>query len=114
MYCSYDPNKSNISRHADKLRKSLDLYSAYYKNTILLGDFNISIDDTHMESFCKSYRFKSLVKDPTCFKNPRNPSSIDLILTNSPYSCQNSFVIETSLSYFHKMVVSVMKTTFKN
>ena len=113
MYCSYDPNKSNISRHADKLRKSLDLYSAYYKNIILLGEFNISIDDTHMESFCESYRFKSLIKDLTCFNNPGNPSSIDLMLTNSPYSFQNSCVIETSPSYFHEIIVSVMKTTFQ-
>ena len=36
--CSFNPNKSNISRHLDKLRKSLDLYSAYYENTILIGD----------------------------------------------------------------------------
>ena len=57
--------------------------------------------------------FKSLIKDPTCFKNPENPSCIDLILTNSPYSFQNSCVIETGLSDFHKMTVSVMKTTFQ-
>ena len=50
-----------------------------------------------MESFCDSYRFKSLIKDPTCFKN----------------SFQNSWVIETGLSDFHKMIVSVMKTTFQ-
>ena len=73
---------------------------------------NVSIDDPHMESLCESYRFKSLIKDPTCFKNPESPSSIDLILTNNPYSFQNSWVIETGLSDFHKMIVSVMKTTF--
>ena len=33
--------------------------------------------------------------------------------TNSPYSFQNSCVIETGLSDFHKMTVSVMKTTFQ-
>ena len=48
---------------------------------------------------------------PTCFKNPENPSCIDLILTNCPRSFQNSTVIETGLSDFHKMVVTVMKTT---
>ena len=42
----------------------------------------------------------SLIKDPTCFKNPRNPSCIDLISTNSPYSFQNSCVIETGVSDF--------------
>ena len=51
--CCYNPNKSNISRHLDTLRKSLDLYSAHYENTILIGDFNV-IDDPHMESFCES------------------------------------------------------------
>ena len=83
MCCSYNPNKSNNSRHLDTLRNSLDLYWAHYENTILIGDFSASIDDPHMESFCKSYRFKSLIKDPTSFKNPENPSCIDLILTNS-------------------------------
>ena len=52
--CSYNPNKSNMSRHLDALRKSLDLYSAHYENTILIGDFNVSIDDPHMEYFCES------------------------------------------------------------
>ena len=58
------------------------------------------------------YRLKS-INDPTCFKNPENPSCIDLSLTNSPYSFQNSCVIETGLSDFHKMIVSVMRTTFQ-
>ena len=49
----------------------------------------------------------------TCFKNPDNPSCIDLILTNCSRSIQNSGVIETGLSDFHKLVVTVMKTTFK-
>ena len=59
----YNPNKSNISRYL----KSLDLYSACYANTILIGDFNVSIDDPHTESFCGLYRFKILIKDPNCF-----------------------------------------------
>ena len=54
MCCSYNPNKSNIARHLDTLRKSLDLYSVYYENTISLGDFNVSIADPHMEYFCES------------------------------------------------------------
>ena len=111
--CSYNPSKNNISSHLEALRRSLDIYSALYKNTILVGDFNVDVNDPIMGFFCESYNFKSLIKDPTCFKNPENPSCIDLILTNSPYSFQNSCVIETGLSDFHKMTVSVMKTTFQ-
>ena len=47
--CSYNANKSNISKHLDTLRKNSDLYSAHYENTILIGDFNVSIDDPHMD-----------------------------------------------------------------
>ena len=41
------------------------------------------------------------------------PSYIDLILTNCPRSFQNSCAIETGLSNFHKLVGTVMKTTYK-
>ena len=37
----------------------------------------------------------------------------DLISTNSPCSFQNSSVVETSLSDFHRMIVAVLKTTFQ-
>ena len=66
-----------------------------------------------MKVFCDSYEFKNLIKDATCYKNPENPSCIDLILTNNSNSFQNSEVIETGLSDFHKMMVTVMKTTFE-
>ena len=59
-----------------------------------------------MESFCKSYRFNVLIRDSICFKNPENPSCIDLILTNSPLTK------ETSLSDFHQIIDSVIKTNF--
>ena len=41
-----------------------------------------------------------------------NPSCIDLFLTNSAFSFQNTTTVATGLSDFHKMVVTVMKTTF--
>ena len=46
-------------------------------------------------------------------QNPDNPSCIDLILTNLPRSFQSSRAIETGLSDFHKMTVTVMKTSFQ-
>ena len=43
-------------------------------------------------------------------ESPTSPC-IDLILKNSPLSFQSSGVVETGLSDFHKMTVTVMKTT---
>ena len=62
-----------------------------------------------MSEFCDTYNLKSLIREPTCYKNPENPSCIDLILTNRTCSFQNSCVFETGLSDFHRMTVTVMK-----
>ena len=74
---------------------------------------NLEVNDKFISNFCESYNLSSLIKESTCYKNPENPSSIDLILTNSPHSFQCSSVVETGLSVFHKMIVTVMKTTFQ-
>ena len=81
-----------------------------YDNVFLMGDFNADKNNTSLKDFCQLYNLKHLIKVPTCYKNPENPSIIDLMLTNSPYSYQNSCVIETGLSDFHKMTVTVLKT----
>ena len=53
-----------------------------------------------------------LEKDNTCFKNPENPTCIDLFLTNFPRSFQNTTAITTGLPDFHKMTVTVLKNNF--
>ena len=65
-----------------------------------------------LEDFIFEHNLKNLVKEGTCFKSRENPSCIDLFLTNSPPSFQNTTTITTGLSDFHKMVVTVMKTAF--
>ena len=42
-----------------------------------------------------------------------NPSCIDLIMTNHPNSFFNTRAIETGLSDFHKLTVTVLKTSYK-
>ena len=54
-----------------------------------------------------------MINKATCYKNPEEPTCIDLILTNCPGSFQNSCVLEAGLSDFHKMVVTVMKTSYQ-
>ena len=69
------------------------------------------MEDTSVKNYCISYNLTSMINKPTCYKNPDRPFCIDLILTNCPRSFQNSCVIETGLSDFHKKVVTVMKTS---
>ena len=54
-----------------------------------------------------------MINKPTCYKNPDKPTCINLILTNSFGSFQNFCVIETGYSDFHKMIVTVMNTSYR-
>ena len=67
------------------------------------------MDNSVMTVFCDTYDLKCLIKEPTCYKNPENPSCIDLILTNYPKCFQNSCAVETDLSDFQRMTVTVTK-----
>ena len=92
---------------------NLHSYSSHYKNFILLGDFNVEPTEDAMEEFMKVYNLKNLVKGPTCFENPGKPSCIDLTLSNKSKTFQTSQIIETGISDFHKMVMTVLKVYFK-
>ena len=96
------------------LRNSIDFHSSKYEKILILGDFNVEIEEGNMKSFCKNYNLKSLIKQPTCYKNSNKPTCIDdLTLTNVPRMFQSTCVLETGLSDFHLMTVTVMRKTFK-
>ena len=113
--CSYNPHKSEIKKHLTAFRNSLDLHSSKYEKILILGDFNVEIEEADMKSFCENYNLKSLIKQSTCYKNANKPF-IDLILTNVPRMFQSTCVLEAGLSDFHLMTVTVkkiFKKTFK-
>ena len=109
----YNAKGSQIVNFLNIISKNLCYYFSLYDNVIILGDFNAEITIDTMAEFSEIYNLKSLIKEPTCFKSLDNPSCIDLILTNRYNSFQNTKVLETGISDFHKLTVSVMKVTFK-
>ena len=111
--CSYNPKRASFANHLSALSKCTDIYSSKYDNLIFLGDFNAEVEDADIKNFCSSYNLTSKVNMATCYENPDKPTFIELILTNSPGSFQNSCVVETGLSDFYKMVVTVMKTSYQ-
>ena len=58
-------------------------------------------------NFCLSMMQKTFFLKKTCFKSKDKPSCIDLFITDSPNSFQNTPIITTGLSDFHKMVIIV-------
>ena len=68
-----------------------------------MGDFNLKPSTELMESLHSSYRLLNLVKEPICY---------NLIITNCKHSFQNTEVLTTGVSDFHKMVFTILKTEF--
>ena len=56
---------------------------------------------------------KNLIKNPTCFKNRDNRKVIDVLLKSRPGSFCNSDTLETGLSDFNKLTLTVLKTYSK-
>ena len=110
---SYNPNKSFLSNHLECLNRIIDEYSKLYQNFLFLGDFNASVSEKCLEEFCNLNGLTSLIKKPTCFKNPDKPTCIDLILTNQPSCFQHNKVFETGLSDFHLLTVTEFKMSFQ-
>ena len=66
-----------------------------------------------MKEFYLNYNLKSVIRTLTCFKNPETPSFTGLILTNFPNIFQSYCVVETALSHFYEMTVTVIKLSFE-
>ena len=77
-----NPNKECISYFLSHVSRELDKLLANYENFLILGDFNSVTSDKSMRDFCEMYDLINLINEAICYKNPHNPSSIDVILTN--------------------------------
>ena len=112
LVCSYYPNFCNLSVRLNATDEAIEFYSKTYDKILIAGDFNVQISDIKLDTFCSIWNLKSLGKKPTCFKSPNNPSCIDLFLTNTIRSFQETQVFETELSDFHKLIVTVLLSPF--
>ena len=80
---------------------------------MIVGGLNAEEFESCLSQFLYEYNAKNIVKENICFKDPLNPNSIGLFITNSPLSFENTIPVSNELSDFHKMVITVMKMSFK-
>ena len=74
----------------------------------MFGDFNVLINENHMEFFWENYGPTNLIKQPRCYKNLTDPKFIVLLLAYLPQSFQSTCVVELTLSDFHLMTMTAM------
>ena len=113
MAC-YHPPSQNDDLFFRKLSNQIDFYSKTYDNFFIAGDLNCQETEPNLSEFLNMHSAKNIVKEETCFKSIENPSCIDLFLTNNLiYLFFNTSTINTDLSDYHKMVVTVLRKTFQ-
>ena len=95
----YKPTSENeeffISKPSEFLTK--------YDNILLLGDFNLTCENKHLEELLSLFNISS----PTCFQSI-NPTSIDLLLTNQEDLFSNSNTCEVGISDHHHLVSTML------
>ena len=72
----------------------------FAEKVVILGDFNIEAENKVMKSFFQEHTFYNMMKQNTCFKGDGG-SCIDLLTTNSKFSCMTTNSSETGLSNHH-------------
>ena len=95
-------HRKKINNHKWVLLSCIDENTQKYEN-ILMGDCRVCW-----------IRFSSKCgKKTLCFKNPPKPTCIHRIITNKPGLFCNAKTSETGLSDFHKLVVGIIKLSYK-
>ena len=111
LCATYHPPNQKNDYFFNHLGKAIDIYHQTYDKFLLNGDFNAEDTEPYLSQFRFEYDAKNIVSEKTGFKSKGNPSCIKLFITNSPNSFQNT-PTTTGLSDFHKMVITVSKSTF--
>ena len=112
MSCGYNPKKSLINKLTYDISKVLDSFIRNYNKFLIVGELKSEITENSVHGsaiviICTVY----VINLP---ENLEKPSCINLFLTNSPRSFQNTQTIETGLYEFHKLVVTVLKMYLPN
>ena len=91
------------------LSKTLGQLTCQYDKTILIGDFNLTVENNNLENFMRTFDLECLIKKTTCFQSS-NPRCIDLILTNKKELFKNNDVFEAGISDHHSFIVTTLKS----
>ena len=115
---AYRPPNFSKTELFEEIYATLNKALNEYDNLLLARDLNINtlrpISDSsnYLADLNDTFSLTNLVTDSTCFKSNKG-SLIDLMLTNKPKSFYKSHSFVTGLSDWHKLIVSILRTSFQ-
>ena len=101
----YKPASQNEDSLISNLSKTINAFSTKCENIVLMGDFNLTTKNKHLEELLNLFNLRSLISSPVCFQS--TSPCIYLILTNQEDLSSNSNTCEAGISDHHHLV-SVM------
>ena len=115
---AYRPPDANKTTFFNEIYITLNKTLGKYDNILQAGDLNIdeiktgSDSSNHLSDAKDIFNLTNLVKKPACFKS-QDGTFIDLMTTNRPRSVLKSQNFEIALSVCHKLLVSILRASFK-
>ena len=105
----YKSPSQNEEFFISNLFKTINVFSTKYDNILLMGDFNLTIENKHLKELLilSLFILKSLILSPTCFQ-PTNPTWIDLISINQEGLFINFDTCEVEISDHHHLVSTML------
>ena len=105
----HKPPCQNDIEFLNRINSILDHHLRTYENIILIRDFNLCVENTHLEATLENYDLNNLINMPTCYQS-NNSTCIDLVLTNKKNLFKLPDTFERSLSDHHKIILTILKS----
>ena len=105
----YKPPAQNDLEFIASITKIVDFYLQKFENLFIIGDLNMTTENTHLNELLQIYDLTALIKEPTCYQS-QNPNCIDHFLTNRKALFKHCQTFETGLSDHHKLISMIMKS----
>ena len=104
--CYEPPTQSDLESVAS-FTKIVGFYLQKFDDLLIIGDLNMTTENTHLNDLLQIYDLTALIKEPTCYQS-QNPNCIDHFLTNRKALFKHCQTFETGLSDHHKLISTIM------
>ena len=105
----YRPPSQNDKNFLDKLSLIMNKLTCQFDNIMLMGNFNLTVENKNLEVFKSTFDMECFIKKPTCFQSVK-PNCIDLILKNKKELFKNLNILEVGISDHHSFIVTALKS----
>ena len=100
------PSLSDIT-FTSEIKNILTFYRLTHDNILLMGDFNMTLDNPNFNELIEDHELSALILEPTCFKSI-NPTCIGNFRTRQKTRFMNTLTFETGVSDHHKLIRTML------